>query len=503
MDKLFLFINQLEKYKANVTQKGDIIEFSLNYDKKLDSLISYNNILELNNLYPNTINLYIKNSCTEEIDLIDYIDDQDDFEGELKRLKPESSLLIIIKFNEFINIFLKDYKSKITLYYSEREFLNKFNTTVDYVDIEEIFFKSDKNIVIIIKSELYLYNDKLLITNFQREDLKEEIKNFLNNAIEDTSKAIQLRNTSCNWIGAPSKITPVDLYMDFDNEDFLLSDNLKRILIELNCKLIIIFFSNFTSNVEGKYISTINGNKRIEIDDFENSSYYTENSYRELITIYEWIYKDGSIDKLSICRNLISVLISAKCQGSKLKTILDNTDLLLKSLHDNLEAYASENVNNYFKERNTLKKEISKDVNSINSQIDNIIKLLLTNFTSLIGISIAGVVGYIAKGDIFFIKILSILYVVQLNINCILNIPIYIIRSFEFHNDFNAKVKEYKELYFDDAALKKFKKRKKKNTIILFVYFIIIFLIIVIINFLEYKLLFDVEFIKSILLRFN
>ena len=74
---------------------------------------------------------------------------------------------------------------------------------------------------------------------------------------------------------------------------------------------------------------------------------------------------NGSIDKLSICRNLISVLISAKCQGSRLKTIIDNTDLLLKSLHDNLEAYASGKVSNYFKERNTLKKEMSKDISSI------------------------------------------------------------------------------------------------------------------------------------------
>ncbi|HAT4264460.1 TPA: hypothetical protein I9064_001875, partial [Clostridium perfringens] len=175
MDKLFLFIDQLEKYKDSVSQKGDIIEFSLKYNEKLDSLISYSNIVELNNLYPNTINLYISNSCNEEIDLIDCIDDQDDFEGELKRLKPETSLLlIIIKFNEFINIFFKEYKSRIILYYSEREFFNKFNTTVDYVDIEDIFFKSDKNIVIIIKSDLYLYNDKILITNFQREDLREE-----------------------------------------------------------------------------------------------------------------------------------------------------------------------------------------------------------------------------------------------------------------------------------------------------------------------------------------
>lgn len=500
MDKLLLFINELEKYKEDSTQKDYIVEFKLKYDNKLESLISYSNILELNNLYPNTINLYIKNSSTEEIDLIDYVDDDVDYKDELAHLiVGTSSILTIINFKEVINKFFEEYKDKIILFYSDYEFFNKFNTCVDYNIIEDIFFKLDKNIIVIVKSDLYLYNDKLLITNLQRKKLKEEIELFNNSSIDDTSKAIQLRNTSCNWIGAPKRITPTDLYVDFANKDFLINKKLKEILVELSSKLIIIFFSNVTSTVNGKYTSIINGNKRVEIDDFETSSYYTESAYTDLIKIYGWVYNDGSIDKLSICRNIISALISAKCQGSRLKTIIDNTDLLSKSLYDNLEAYASGNVSNYFKERNTLKKEISKEVDSINSQIDTIIKLLLSNFTSLVGISIAGMVGYIAKGDLFFIKILSILYVAQLNINCILNIPINIIRSVEFHNDFKTKVKEYEELYFDDAALSKFKKRKNKNTVILFIYFILIFSIIIIINFFEYKLIFDIEFIKDIL----
>ena len=500
MDKLLLFLNQLEKYKADAIQKTDIIEFSLKYNNKLDSLISYDNIKELNSLYPNTINLYIRNSCTEEIDLIDYVNDKSDFEDELEQLIPDTSLiLIIINFRKIIRNFFNEYEKEIIIYYSDYEFLREFNVSVNYTDIENKFFNYDKNIVLIIKSDLHLFNNSILITNIKRENLKKSIEEFISKPINDTSKSIQLRNALCNWIGAPNRITPADLYIDFNNEIFSLSDKLKKILIELNCKLIIISFSNFTSAINGKYESIINGNKRIEIDDFEISSYYTEIAYKQLMTIYYCVYNDGSIDKLSICRNLISVLISAKCQGSRLKTIIDNTDLLLKSLHDNLEAYASGNVSNYFKERNTLKKEMSKDISSINSQIDNIIKLLLSNFTSLIGISIAGMVGYIAKGDIFFIKILSILYVFQLDINCLLNIPINIIRSLEYYNDFNVKVKEYKELYFEDSTLEKFKSRKNKNTSILCIYFIIIFLIIIIINFLEYKLLFDIEFIKNIL----
>lgn len=504
MDKLLLFINEIEKYKVNSIQKENIIELTLKYNIDLHSVISYENIVELNNLYPNIINLYVKNSPADEIDLIDYVNEEEDFENEVSELIPESSTLsIIINFEEIINNFFKEYKNKIIVYYSDDEFFKEFNTSIDYTSIEDRFFKSDKNIILIIKSDLYLHNNKLLITNIDRKNIKEEIKVFNNLPIDNTNKAIELRNTSCNWIGAPKRITPIDLYIDFVNEDFFISNKLKNILIELNCKIIIIFLSNFTSIVEGKYKSIINGNKRVEIEDFEISSYYTENAYKDLIIIYGWLYNDGSIDKLSICRNIISVLISAKCQGSTLRTILDNTELLLKSLNDNLEAYASGNVKDYFNERNSKKDEIAKEVSSINSQIDNIIKLLVSNFTSLIGISIAGIVGYIAKGDIFFIKILSILYVIQLDINCILNIPINIIRSIQSHNDFKFKIKEYEELYFDDKTLIKLKKRKNINTIFLLIYFVVIFAIISGINFLEYKLIFDIEFIKDILLKFS
>ena len=59
MDKLLLFVEQLGQYNAKIVQKGSIIEFSLNYSKLLDSLISYSNIVELNSLYPKAINSII------------------------------------------------------------------------------------------------------------------------------------------------------------------------------------------------------------------------------------------------------------------------------------------------------------------------------------------------------------------------------------------------------------------------------------------------------------
>lgn len=503
MEKVLYFIEELDKLKKSVIQKENILEFSIDYSKKLVDLNSFEKISELKNEFNDSINIYIENRA-QEINLFDCLEDKKEFEDEVQQwIKNKSSLKVIIDFEEIFLSYIGTFEDNLLLYYSDEDFYKDFNISLSYVDIEKKFFNSSKNIIVIIKSQLYFYNSSIFICNLNVSNLVEKIRNFQRLSVEEADKAIMFRNTSSNWIDAPSKITPKNFIIDFNNEEFIISNRAKSITIQLTCQLILIFFSNYTTNINGKYISTINGNKRIEIDDFENSEYYNEGAYIELIMIYEWIYNDSSIDKLSICRNVISVLISAKCQGSRLKTILENVDLLSKSLYDNLSAYASGNVTAYFKERNNLKKEIAKEVNSINSQIDSIIKLLLSNFTSLIGITIAGVVGYIAKGDIFLIKILSILYVIQLDINCILNIPLNIIRYFESNADFNNNVKDYKELYFEDSTLKKFKKRKNKNTIILFIYFIIIFGFIIIINFLEYKLLFDKEFIKNILFKLS
>lgn len=499
METFLFFIKELDNLAKSVVQKEYILEFSIDYSKELVDLNSFERLLDLNKIYNESINIYIENRV-QESNLIDYLDDRKEFEEEVQQwIEKKNSLKVVIDFGKIFLSYIGNFEGNLLIYYSDKEFYKEFNVNLNYVDIEKKFFNSSKNLIIIIKSQLYFYNSNIFIGNLNVCNLLEDISKFQILSVEETDKAIMFRNTSSNWVNAPSKITPKNFIIDFSNDEFMISNEIKNIIIQLTCQLILIFFSNYTTNINGKYVSTINGNKRVEIDDFENSEYYTESAYIELIMIYDWIYNDSSIDKLTICRNVISVLISAKCQGSRLKTILENTDLLSKSLYDNLSAYASGNVTAYFKERNNLKKEIAKEVSSINSQIDNIIKLLLSNFTSLLGITIAGVVGYIAKGDMFLVKILSLLYVIQLDINCLLNIPLNIIRYFESNSDFNNNVKEYKELYFEDSTLEKFKKRKKKNTMILFIYFIIIFFVIVIINFLEYKVLFDNEFIKSII----
>jgi hypothetical protein len=247
------------------------------------------------------------------------------------------------------------------------------------------------------------------------------------------------------------------------------------------------FLCNFTGITNNKYISIINGKKRIEIEYELNLNDYKQYDYEKLYKIYKWIYEAATFDKINICRNVISILVSAKCQGSVYKTILDNSDWLLQSVQDNFKDVLGENIEEFFKEKNTLAENLKKNISGINDQITELTKLTITNITSLLGMVIAGTVGYIAKGDYTLIKMLSFLYLIFLYVNCIFNIPISIIRVLQYNNDFRLNKKLYSKHYPDDNYIEKTYSRNKLNNIVFIVYIILTLIITVLITYIIFN----------------
>ncbi|ELC8383011.1 TPA: hypothetical protein K8M95_001452 [Clostridium perfringens] len=502
MDRLINFINSFIDY-SDITQSKNKLILKFSYFNKIDEFITYENIKNLVEAYPNTIKLFLKFNSADEVDLVDCIEDEEEFNDELNSIEKEMwNFQININFIALLNSNNNLKNNNIEIYYNEKLFLEKFYIkNNDYREFEEKFFKNNKNIVLLLDSNTFFYNNNILITNIHREELINEINMFENIQINDESKSIDLRNSSCNWIGSTKKITPNSIFIDLDNNNFIVSEDIKKILLKINCNLVILFISNYSGIDENMFKSLINGSKRVEI--IYDDVVYTINAYKNLNTIYNWIYKNPVLDKLNICRNVISALITAKCQGSRLKTILENSDLLVKSLKDNYEVYSSENISKYFKEKNNLKKELQNEIKSINDQLDNLIKMLITNMTSLIGISIAGVVGYIAKGEFFSVKFLSVLYLIQLDINILLNFPIIIIRFIESNKSFKLKANEYGNLYFSDETLVKYNKKKNFNSIILIIYIVVSIIIVVVIHVTLINLLINPNFANWVISIFN
>jgi hypothetical protein len=200
---------------------------------------------------------------------------------------------------------------------------------------------------------------------------------------------------------------------------------------------------------------------------------------------------------------LISAKWSKFCPSNIYNIILSNSAWLKTSVEDNFKKFLHGNVNDYFKEKNTIIKQIANEISVISNQIYELIKIINTNLISLIGIVIAGLVGYIAKGEITLVKILILIYVGQLDLNIILNIPLILIKFFQSNSDLKYKSNLYENTYIMDEQLKKSNNKAKFNIITFWIYLVIILLVVMTFNIIVYKVYTDSEFFNNVMKFLN
>lgn len=481
MKSFYALIRLLESLGYSSQENEKIYSISFRYDERIKELLKYDNLLGMKSNFPKCLSLYIHSSLNNEINILDFLEDKDEFEEELNNRKDGSFEYKLI-FNKKIFISNIDIPNNCIarLYINRDTLISDFNK--DIRTIEEVFFDKDKKSIFILGySNIFFRNDIFMVTNLQKENFQDDIVQLSNEGIVN-NEVVAMRNEYCNWMDGTHYLTPESLYIDFKKENFVCDYDFKSVICKKTVDLIIPFLSNFTGMVDGELISIINGNKRIEIVyDLDIKNYNLE-SYELLFKLYRWIYENSTFDKIRICRNVISVLISAKCQGSTYKTMLDNCDWLVKSVQDNFEEFLQKNIESYFKEKNTIIDKLSENISSINNQISEITKFNITNVTSLLGTAIAAVVGYIAKGEYTFIRMLSFLYLSFLIINSIFNLPISIIRAIQARIDFSFNKKLYIKLYLDDERITRMVKRNNFNYSVFWVYMISSFILIIIIT---------------------
>ncbi|GEM_PF-4596130 len=391
----------------------------------------------------------------------------------------------------------------VEVFYSKSEILNYF--TGEYCEIENKLSDNKLNCFIIIDNNILLINKSICIIG--GEEINNINLNYDDEYYSNRNNIIKLRNELCNWNRATRWIIPNDFYFEIIDDEVELQSDIVNLFMKLCLDLVIRFIANSSVEIEGRTLSTISGNKKIDVEFNADFKHYNIKSYKELYKLYNWIYEKYSFDKINICRNVISVLISAKwnkdCPSNVYNIILNNSTWLKDSVEDNFKKFLNGNVNEYFKEKSNIITQIGNDISIINNQIYEITKIVNSNLISFIGIIIAGVVGYVAKGEISLIKILMLLYVGQLDINIILNIPLILIRFFQSKSDFNYKCKQYENTYLEDKQLDIAKKKNKVNTTTFYIYVIIVIIIVVIINFILYKLIKDSEFVNNIMKWIN
>lgn len=506
MESLYNFINLLKNCNVNYFEDSKIFSMEFNNNEVTGDLIKFKTIKNLKSEFPKHLNIYISSNAIDEIDLMEFLDDEDEFKEEVNIFfNKESKYKLTFDKNKYVEDKFGNLSiiSNIYLYVLENEFVKLFNLTYQQMETE-VFKELKKNIFILGCSDTFFYNNFYMVTNIKQQKLIEEISNFINNRnVVDTRKLIQQRNELCNWIDGSHYLTPNSFHIDFNNLDFKSSEKIMKTILKKNTDLIIPFISNFTGNVDEKYVSVINGSKRIEIEFNLDGLDYKLEQYNALYKLYNWIYEDLTFDKIIICRNVISILIAAKCNShckvEKYKIILENGKWLLISVQDNFEKFLQGNISDYFKEKNKLVEQIKKDILGLSSQITELTKIMNTNITSLLGIAIAGVVGYIAKGETSLVKILAILYVIQLDINFVFNVPIVFIRFIQSILDLRFEKDMYIKYYTEDEQIKRILKKNKFNITVFIIYFIFTIILTVILNYFMVKLISNDLFLQKIL----
>lgn len=497
---LYEFIEKILKNKFNSTYNEHSIKIEFSYFNGLENILEYNKYKQLNDENPNVLTVYKYKTVVDELNLNNFLNDEDEYNEEIIDWNTsECKYKLIINNENLIKLIYPKDRCNIRLYLDRDQVLEDINIEPkNYKDLEDKIFKFNKNIILIIDSDSIFYNNYCLIIGLKNNNLIEKINKFIEYyPLENIG--CELRKISCSWIEGPSYLNPNHTFFYRDNQEFNYDYKILNKFGEFTINLFVLSISNFSGEIDGKFKSILNSNKRIEIiyGDTVRHEYSEE---KNLYTIYNWIYTIPSIDKLNICRNVISALIVAtKCQNNILETIIKKSELLLISLKDNLESYAQENVSKFFEEKNKRKKDLLKDISSVMDQTDLLIKLMINNISSLIAVSIAGVIAYLAKSDFLVVKILGILYVLQLDVTIFLNIPINIIKVLDANKNFNYIKKKYEETYFRDEDIGVYENKMKKNKTILMYYSIGISILIILVNVIAYNVIFNNEFLKWIL----
>jgi hypothetical protein len=472
MDKFYSLIDMLNSLGYSSDENDRIFSMSFNYHKEIECFISYANLVEIKNIFPQYINLYISSSINHELDIFDFLEDEEEFNNEIKRLYNNAVKfkLIIYKENFIRGKIKKAENANLVFFIDNCNFYDYFSKDISFLE-SKVLKINKKNVFVLGNCETFLHNDFYMITNIKRDYFVEEIIEFTVNSTSNNTKCIiDKRNELCNWVDGSHFVTPEFLYVDFYNEKFTYNDDFGRLLCKRVIDLIIPFIGNFTGIVNDKFISIISGNKRVEIKYDLGDGDYNKDACKKLFDLYSWIYEKSIFDKITICRNVISVLISAKCQGSTYKTIIDNSDWLIKSVQDNFDEFLQKNIETYFKEKNAIIDKLGSNISEVNNQISELTKLTITNITSLLGTAVAAVIGYIAKGDYTFIRLLSFLYLCYLLINSMFNLPISFIRVIQARKDFNSNKQLYLKLYPDDTRISNMISRNEFNSNVYYVY---------------------------------
>ncbi|MEG1256374.1 hypothetical protein [Clostridium sp.] len=478
MEKICNLFSLLQD-SCEINEEMDIVSIKTVYDEYTSKIFNYTQLKELKELYKSFLDIFVSSKVNNEINIFNFLDNEEELQEEINDMNLNETL-VTITFNKikYIRSTLNIPDNINLIFVVQEKFLVELLKN-SVQSLENIMFSfSKKTVIVLADSDIDESNEFYNIIGFNK--LRNKIYSIESSYVRNTKRVIDIRNEYCNWITSTEYITPDELYINFASGEIITP--IEQRICKITVDSCIAFLANFTGTIHDEFVSIINGTKKIKIEYDLLIEDYTRESYENIYNIYKWVYHEYSPNKIYICRNVISILISAKCQGSVYKTILNNSDWILESIKSNYETFLTENVNDFFKQKTALAEQIREKVENIHFQINDITKVLVNNFTSLIGISITAVLGYISKGNLGLVKILALLYLIYIDFSASFSLPLVFIRYSQVKNDFNKKENDYVKTYIEDEFTRNIEKRFSSNKKIFWWYFVLIIISIIILN---------------------
>lgn len=189
------------------------------------------------------------------------------------------------------------------------------------------------------------------------------------------SKHIELRSKACSvYANINTNFIPSDFVFDKNILGHPLSENFDRLSL-ICCLMALSDISKFDPSGEIAY--TVKGYTTENLSIASLSDVDTS-SIHQYLDVYQWAYTDGNIiDKLGICRNLLTIHAA---DGNLLKL----KEGWLESITSNHAIYLKDNLKQYVELKNKLSEQIQKSSEKASDIAKNITSYLRTSIFSLI-----------------------------------------------------------------------------------------------------------------------
>lgn len=368
-------------------------------------------------------------------------------------------LKIEFKKDKFIEEFTES-SHNCVFFTSIHETLNWLNKK-DINQLETCFSETNKTVILLLEDDISINNGYIYIINCDKYSISMSSNRF----DETFNDKIKFRNDHCNWQNSTRWMTPEYLYFKFPNDYDTHYSELKNYFHKQTTNLIISYLASATYVEQGETLTVISGLKKISFA-IKGKENYNQENIDYLYKTYKWVYSDEyNSDKIYMVRNLLTVYLCDQCSKDYYSLILEKSKQIYDTTISNFDVYLKENVENYFKERNNLRKLIHDTRIEISREIDAIISNITKNFLSSIGVILITLITYVNQGNKNMFKGALSLYIIFMVANLLFFIFHYKYKVAMIVEYFNNQLTIFDKILFgthvptEDESLGSVKKR--------------------------------------------